>query len=360
MDTATLSKQLLIALVPAQADGIAPQAGQIGALTKPVEAWRRRPASRPRRRTILRCQPAGAEAHPGRTARGQEAQGPSRRASAAQRDPRSRGTDAGRGVPALRSRALGGRSTRVSMTVGDELRKTLFLASEVRSGSTYIAESLAYYLEQQFGYSFYGLAKELFSCLDDSSSTEGVLKIYSALFLDKSGWSSSKLMCSSLSIIVRESRRSVAVRSAFFGDETFWIIVRRRDKIKQAVSLAMARKTGLYHYYGDGDESPDSKCQVNKQEIQDALRAIELSDTYLAAFKQMIHCAQYVEIFYEDFLDNEVKFINQVCRLAGFGEVADADAYVNLAKLRPTATEIKSSHAKEFEFWLLENYHPTQ
>jgi hypothetical protein len=88
MDTATLSDPAIIALFPAQADGIAQQAGQIGAQTKPVAACgRRRPASRPRRRTILRCQPARAEAHPGRTARGQGAQGPSRRASAASETP---------------------------------------------------------------------------------------------------------------------------------------------------------------------------------------------------------------------------------------------------------------------------------
>lgn len=246
------------------------------------------------------------------------------------------------------------------MTVGDELRKTLFLASDVRSGSTYIAESLAYCLDRQFGYSFYNLAKELFSHLNDLSSAEKILEIYNTLFLDESGWSSSKLMCSSLSIIVRESRRSNAVQLAFFGEAAFWIIVRRRDRIKQAVSLAMARKSGLYHYYGDGEEYPDNKCELGKQEIQEALRAIELSDIYLTVFKQLIPCSQYVEIFYEDFLDNEVKFINQVCQLAGFGDAADPDAYVNLAKLRPTATETKSSYAEEFKFWLLENYHPTQ
>ena len=240
------------------------------------------------------------------------------------------------------------------------MRKTLFLASDVRSGSTYIAESLAYFFDKQFGYSFYDLTKEHLSQVNDFSSEKEIMEIYNALFLDKSGWASSKLMCASLSIIVRESRRSISVQSAFFGQAAFWIIVRRRDKIKQAVSLAMASKSGLYHYYGDGEKSLDNKYQIGKQEIQDALKKIELSDTYLTIFKQLIPDTQYIEIFYEDFLDNEFKFINKVCQLFGFGNLADADGYVNLAKLRPTATEKKFRYAEEFKFWFLENYHPTQ
>jgi LPS sulfotransferase NodH len=243
---------------------------------------------------------------------------------------------------------------------GDEMRKTLFLASDVRSGSTYIAESLAYFFDKQFGFLFYDLASELFSHLDDSSSEKEIMERYNTLFLDKSGWASSKIMCASLSIIARESRRSISVQSTFFGQEAFWIIVRRRDKIKQAVSLAIASKSGLYHYYGDGEKSPDNEYQIGKQEIQDALKKIELSDTYLTIFKQLIPDAQYIEIFYEDFLDDEFQFINKVCQRSGLGNVTDTDSYMNLAKLRPTATEKKSSYAEEFKFWFLENYHPTQ
>lgn len=238
------------------------------------------------------------------------------------------------------------------------MRKTLFIASEVRSGSTYIAESLAYQLNKQFGYSFYNLANEKFAHLNDLSSAAEVSEIYSSLFLDKSGSASSKVICSSLSIITREARRSDAVQTAFFGEAARWIIVRRRDKIKQAVSLTLARKLGLYHYYEDSANSPDKECQINRQDIQDALRAIVLSDNYLDIFKQSLSSGQYVELFYEDFLENEVKFINQVCQLAGFNDISDTVAYVNLAKLRPTATQLKVKYAEDFKFWLLENYHP--
>jgi LPS sulfotransferase NodH len=240
------------------------------------------------------------------------------------------------------------------------MRKTLLLASEVRSGSTYIAESIAYHFEKKAEYYFHGTSQEKFSHLVDCATATDIMEIYNTLYLDKSGWASSKIMCAALSIITRESRRSNEVHSAFFGDATFWIIVRRRDRVKQAVSLALARKSGLYHYYENATESPDVNYQLDIQEIRDALSAIELSDTYLNTFKQSLTEGQYVEIFYEDFLKNEVKFINQVGDLTGITNIADPDTYVSLAKLRPTATQLKSDYAESFKYWLLENYHPTK
>lgn len=243
------------------------------------------------------------------------------------------------------------------MTTGRIMRKTLFIASEVRSGSTYIAESLAYHFDKKAGYYFYDLTKEKFNHVRDGFSAAELMEIYGSLYLDNSGWAASKVMCAALSVVVRESRGSDVVRSAFFGDATFWIIVRRRDRIKQAVSLALARKSGLYHYYENVANSPDNDCLLEMSDIQDALRAIELSDTYLDTFKQSLTYGQYVEIFYEDFLENEVKYINQVSDLLGINNITDTDGYVNLSKLRPTSIKLKVRYAEDFKFWLLENFH---
>jgi len=220
-----------------------------------------------------------------------------------------------------------------------------------------VAECLAYHLDHQFGYSLYALANEYFARLNDTSTEADVMEIYSSLYRDKSGWTSSKAMCGSLSILVREARRSAKVNSAFFGTSAFWIIVRRRDKVKQAASLALARAAGFYHYYGDVTVSPDQAHQISVRQLEDALRAVELSDTYLDVFRQHLQDGQYIEIFYEDFLESEAKFISQIREFMGLERLADFSSYESLAKLKSTAHKTKADCVQGFKFWLLENYH---
>jgi len=156
----------------------------------------------------------------------------------------------------------------------DSKIKTLFIASEVRSGSTYIAESLAYELESNFGFRMWDLAKEHFSFLDDCSSPDDIVKTWSGLYLDPSGFASAKIMCKGLSVLHRHASSAQDVQQAFFGESAYWIVVRRRDRIKQAVSLAIAIKTGAYHHYGNAEEAPDNGATVSNAEIDSALDMI--------------------------------------------------------------------------------------
>jgi len=48
-------------------------------------------------------------------------------------------------------------------------RKSLFIATEVRCGSTFVAESLAYELHNKFGFHLWDLAKERFAFLNEDT-----------------------------------------------------------------------------------------------------------------------------------------------------------------------------------------------
>ncbi|MGT0247066.1 Stf0 family sulfotransferase [Burkholderia pyrrocinia] len=237
------------------------------------------------------------------------------------------------------------------------MRKTLYIASEVRSGSTFIAESISYYLNERFGYEFWDLAQERFSGLHAESTADEIMEIQSSLYLNPEGWASSKIMCKALSIIKRESANSEIVKNAFFGQNAYWIVIRRKNKIQQAISLATAKKSGLYHYYGDPNDAPDNNVSFDPAEIEEALKSILLSDIYLEAFASALPQDRYMEISYEDFLKIKSEYINKInmlCDLPVDDEIANE---VNLAKIKQTAQSEKQVAREKFIDWFLENYY---
>ncbi|UCV20756.1 hypothetical protein [Ferribacterium limneticum] len=238
----------------------------------------------------------------------------------------------------------------------DSNRKCLFIASEVRSGSTYVAESLAYELANNFGYFMWPLAEELFSFLDESSSPGDVIETWRTLYLDpSSGFAPAKIMCKALSVIHRLASCNQDVKRAFFGENAYWLVIRRRDRIKQAVSLAIAIKAGTYHYYGNPDESPDNCVVVSNAEINSALQMISLSDIYLQVFASTISESRIVNCFYEDFMADEVEWLNRVHAMCNF-QLIEPGEYINQAKLKSTAIKSKQLAYAEYSQWLLQNY----
>ncbi|MDN7443029.1 Stf0 family sulfotransferase [Burkholderia cepacia] len=237
------------------------------------------------------------------------------------------------------------------------MRKTLYIASEVRSGSTYIAESISYYLNERFGYEFWDLAQEKFSDLHENSTEQNIMEIQSNLYLNPEGWASSKVMCKALSIIKRESRKSEIVQDAFFGQNAYWIVIRRKNKIQQAISLAMAKKSGLYHFYGNPEDAPDNGISSDPAEIEESLKSVLLSDIYLESFASTLPDNRCIEIYYEDFLKNNGNNINKVNDLCNFTTDEEITGKLNLAKIKQTAQTEKQATKAKFIDWLLENYH---
>jgi hypothetical protein len=234
-------------------------------------------------------------------------------------------------------------------------RKSLFIATEVRCGSTFVAESLAYELHDKFGFHLWDLAKERFSFLNEDTRPEPLLTTWRALYLDGSGFVASKFMCKTLSLVHRLARISEDIHDAFLGEDAYWVVIRRRDRVEQAVSLALAAKSGTFHYYGHVEPAPDHHTQLTLEEIDWALKAVALSDVYLETFFSSLPRERRVCLYYEDFVRDQTPYLNQIHELCGFPAL-DAAAYVNMSKLKPTGRDIKAAAGSQFKHWLLENY----
>ena len=237
-------------------------------------------------------------------------------------------------------------------------RKTLFLASPVRSGSTYIAEEIAYRLQRYGEFEFFDLTRDAFAGLTDSSTAAEIKEVYGKLFEDpRSGWSTTKIHCAGLSIITREARRDPELREAFFGANSRWIIVQRRNKIAQAVSLATARKSDVWHVYGDPESAGDQDVKVGVTEIQKALHAILFDDVYLDALSGMLAPERVIRVTYEDVFGGARKTTAAVAKLCELDVKLGKERHKQVAKIVPSARSVKSSLVEEFTNWLAENYH---
>ena len=234
-------------------------------------------------------------------------------------------------------------------------RKSLFIASEVRCGSTFIAETLAYELNQNLGFHLWDLAQERFSHLDDRSTVEDAMGAWRALYLDGCGFVASKVMCKALSVLHRLARQSEAVREAFFGEDAHWIVLRRNDRVEQAVSLALASKTQTYHYYDDPGAAPDRDATLTPGEVDWAFKAVALSDVYLEVFAKTPPTERKIAFEYHEFLDDQVGHLNRVHELCGFSRL-HAPSYVNLSKIKRTGGAVKRQASEAFKAWFLENH----
>jgi LPS sulfotransferase NodH len=237
------------------------------------------------------------------------------------------------------------------------VRKALIIASEVRSGSTFIAESIAYHFDGTVGDVLFNLTKEHFADLSETSSHTEILEKFNSLYSGHHGWVATKIMTAALSIIVREARIGESLGQAIFGSDVHWIIVRRRMKVRQAVSLAYARKTGNWHVYR-ADQTNARDPGVTLRETQDALRTILLSDTYLETFSHLIASDHKIEVFYEDFLSEPASLIEHVYDVFGLARPNGGLKYVDRTKIRREATRQKRQSESDFNAWLLENYYP--
>lgn len=234
-------------------------------------------------------------------------------------------------------------------------RKRLFIASEARCGSTYVAEALAYSLYELHGYELWDLAKEHFAGLDDDTSAEEAISALGSLYLDSSGFVASKFMCKSLTYLHRLAQKSPEAREAFFGEGAYWIVVRRQDHIEQAVSLAMACKSGVFHHYDEPEFAADRDVKLSLEEMDAALKAISLSDLYLQTFAASLPRQRVLTFEYRDFLADEAAALAQARRLCGF-PATDRVSRPNGARLRPTAQRQKREAAARLRQWLLANY----
>ncbi len=231
--------------------------------------------------------------------------------------------------------------------------KNIFIASEVRSGSTWVGELIAYFLQQHTSHVAFGLTIESFRELNSESSATQVCDIFDSLWRDGSGLATCKLQCASLSVIFRESIASPAVRDRFFGPESVWIVLRRKDTLRQAVSLAAARKVNQYHHYEVAAD--DTGVDLGALEANDALGAILRSDIFLSTFAQRNPSPNLLCDEYNNVRRQPAEFLQSLFALCRWPYPEQVDR-ADLSKLTPWAERAKEQATEHFGHWLLCNY----
>lgn len=230
----------------------------------------------------------------------------------------------------------------------------IFIASDVRSGSTYLAEAIAYALFNATGLDFFNLTKEKFRDISDLSSSLEISEVFDQIYVNELGIRCSKIMCSSLSVIFREMQHDESLRSRFLCDDSIWIVLMRRDKVAQAVSLAFANLSGVYHYYGDPKCANDRSVVPTNADVYACLSAILLSEVYLGNIIKLVNNP--IEVYYEDIYESANKVVEELIDRCGLN-VDVKGSVSSLVKLKRTAADEKKIVEEEFRRYFVMNYH---
>jgi hypothetical protein len=230
-------------------------------------------------------------------------------------------------------------------------KKRIFLASEARCGSTYLAEKIAYSVFDSYGIELWDLAQEHFSSINFRSKIDDIRHIASNLWTNKLGYQCCKIMCPQISIITKVAKTNPDLKEIFFGSTTKWIILRRKDRIRQAASLAHAQKTGQFHVY---DCSQSKASDMSHEEIRTALDSVIYSDEYLRIFGEKIDNSS--EYFYEDLLKNEKNTFIDVIKYLNL-PIDISKLAISPAKIKRTEDSIKKKLSDSYSDFFLENYY---
>jgi LPS sulfotransferase NodH len=228
--------------------------------------------------------------------------------------------------------------------------KALWMAAEVRSGSTYIAETLAYSFSASFGIDCWALARENFAPLNEDSRPETVRALLGQLYINQAGFRSSKLMVKDMGALFRAADAGPALRDEFFVDDCAWIVVRRRNKVRQAVSAALAAASGTYHYYGGSGPDPDSAVDLPMELVREAMVAICLSDDYLAMLAARL--SRSITVYYEDFLADPAGWVTAIINQLRI-PVDVSQLQMAPPKLTPTSQSRKADLEQAFADYFL-------
>jgi hypothetical protein len=231
----------------------------------------------------------------------------------------------------------------------------VLLLSEARSGSTWIAELLAYHLDEHHGISMFDLTLEHFAGIQWNSSAQDVRDRLASLYVDPRGFRASKIFCPNMSVVCMLGQSDPRLLDAFFGPDTLWIVVRRGDRIAQAVSLAHAWTNDCFHRY-EADQVAEA-TRVSPELVSDALSAILRSDVYLDAMIEKIPPDRRIVVRYEEVLQDHAAFLVAALKLLGLPVPTNPESLRDSTKLMKLGTDTKQEDQQRFIDWLLCNHH---
>jgi LPS sulfotransferase NodH len=153
------------------------------------------------------------------------------------------------------------------------LERTVLLASTFRSGSTYVAELLRHN-------GIEGLSLEKFNMIWETAPAPDAAfrKAIAAIGETQvDGVLAAKIMRPHLSNLMRCMRLERADSAVLAGcfPEGKWLFVKRRDKVRQAISFWRARQSGRWHVF-DGSEEP--RITYDYDEIRECYRELVMQD----------------------------------------------------------------------------------
>ena len=213
------------------------------------------------------------------------------------------------------------------------VERSILLASTFRSGSTYVAELL-----RQNG--IIGLSLEKFnmiwkvSAAPDKAFARAVDEIAR---INENGVFAAKIMWphkTNLARCLRLERAQSSLLAESFPDPR-WIWVKRRDKVRQAISFWRARQSGRWHVF---DGSVEPAIAYDFDEIRECYREMLLHDVCWGDFFAQTGIAPFV-VEYEDLKDDLPAQIAAMLDFAGRPAGAQIVTQVRLKQQRDTLTE---------------------
>jgi LPS sulfotransferase NodH len=132
-----------------------------------------------------------------------------------------------------------------------------------------------------------------------------------------------------------------AAQLGFLGDtleRTRFVMLRRRDRIAQAVSLAKAEMSGRFHSNQDGAEALTAE-DYDGEAILHCLHRIERAEHELADFAERVKGVAAPVVYYEDICADPAGFVGATLEMLDLPMPGDFDASVDLEILRDEVSE---------------------
>ena len=117
-----------------------------------------------------------------------------------------------------------------------------------------------------------------------------------------------------------------------------YIWLRRRDLIRQAISLYRANETGIWHWHA-GTDKPDACPPFDKAKIEASRRQIEqANDSWANWFGE--HNIRPLEVWYEDVVAQPLETVQAICRHVGVDDARLPPIESNLRMMRDSTTDL--------------------
>jgi len=226
--------------------------------------------------------------------------------------------------------------------------RNVFILSEVRSGSTYAAELIAYNFNRRHGHELWPLASEPFQLIGEGATPADLHAALAAIPVGPGGLRAGMIKCGQMEALEPIIARDESLRHELLGPRSRWLILRRRDQLAQAVSLHCAMCSGSFHDYTPVPSCVP--CSASNLQLHRALWMIARAEEVLRRCEARV--SHRLNWCYEDILGNEAGFLERCHRFLLGGSGGFGRAALQRVKLVPAHSQEKLRLRENFADWL--------